>query len=253
MWFVHTDMVEATMSNDKLVSQPERPIANSPSSESSEQSSLWKTAYEHPGYVVAGVAAAAVGVGVALATRGLAAEISPFVAKNILLVEDGPYGAALEATLKENRSFLSWLTGPNVTRVSGISSLEPFTATTTDGASMVLDPSKFNVALVNGNSMPGAVDAGALAGKLRDNNVTTIATSLTKDMNNEMVANGAALAVQKGTVLPALMDGTLDLRTAVINPERVQVDVSRLSERLLDRSDLLRKRAGDRLKEFLPS
>jgi hypothetical protein len=234
------------MTADQLSPKHEQRLNDSTPHESGEPSSLWKAAYENAGYIAAGAAVAAAGVGLAFATRGLAAELSPFVARNVLLVEDGPLGAAMEATLKGN-SWLSRLAAPNVTRVSGITSIEPFTAQAPNGASIALNPAQFDVALVNGASMSGAVNPVALTAKLSEHNVTTIATSLATKMNEEMLANGASVAVPKGTVLPALLDKTLNLKTAVMNPGRLQANIVELTEQLKVEGNPLRKLAKETL------
>ena len=160
-------------------------------------SALWQDAYSHREGITLGAAAIA-GTAIALyAGRDqliklvpAAARLLPGAGKEVLLVEDTPFlGKAMKSALESN--------GERVTWVTGFKSANPLRATTLNGPDLIVKPSRFKVALVDGELTGSKLQGEHVVNALHADGVTSIGTSTVGKINDIMRANGAELTAQK--------------------------------------------------------
>jgi len=199
---------------------------------------LWQDVYENPGKTAMVAGAVVLGAAALYASRGL------FI-KDVLLVEDTPYmGQAMKSALETNGERVTWITG--------ISSAKPLTGTTLEGKNLVLDMSRFKIALVDGELVDSEMQGDAVVHALRHDGISSIGTSSVPEINNLMLANGASVAAPKATIVSALVDNSLDLRTAVRTPASEQVRLDALTDQLKGPTGkALRQKGNQFLMNFL--
>jgi len=207
--------------------------------------SLWKDVYEHRAAIeiVAGTAAA--GALALYAGREQVGRMLAGGAKDVLLVEDTPFmGKAMKSALEQN--------GERVTWVTGFKSANPLTATTLNGDDLVLNPRNFKVALVDGELKGSYLQGEHVVNALHKAGVTSIGTSTVSTINEAMLANGAEIAAQKGTVIGALANNQLDLAAAVRTPGTAQKGLDALAVKLKGpEGKPLRRQADAILQKFM--
>lgn len=123
----------------------------------------------------------------------------------VLIVED----AVCMAKVFENALSAQ---GHEVVWVIGFKQLQPLVAIAPDTTEVQLE-SKFDVALVDGQ-LKGAFEGPAVVSALLTQGVTCIGISSTTDLNAQMRANGATLAMNKAVALGAVFSGKLPLEQA---------------------------------------
>ncbi len=206
---------------------------------------LWSDVYEHRTAIGVAAGTAAAGALALYAGREQVGRLLAGGAKDVLLVEDTPFmGKAMKSALEQN--------GERVTWVTGFKSANPLTATTLSGDEMVLNPRNFKVALVDGELKGSYLQGEHVVDALHRAGVTSIGTSTVAKINEAMLANGADLAAQKGTVIGALANNQLDLAGAVRTPATVQKGLDALAVKLKGEAGKpLRKKADDLLGKFM--
>jgi hypothetical protein len=191
-------------------------------------------AQEHPretAAIAGGVVAAVV------LARGQAMRTA---AKDVLLIEDTPFmGKAYKSALEANGEKVQWFTGVN--RVS------PLTGTTLEGKSVVIDPRKFKVALVDGDLRGSYLQGEHVVHALSQGGLRSIGTSTIPALNDMMLKNGAKIAAPKGTVLAALIDDNLNLGRAVSTPGYVQRGLNLLTQQMKGAAGKELRKKGDAL------
>jgi hypothetical protein len=210
-----------------------RPIATDDKSRAedgqsnSEPSSLWRSAYEkasdHPvaTSVGVGLGVAAVGAGLYL-SRGKIANLLAPRSQEVLVVEAAPFmGKAMKHSLEA--------AGHRVTWVTEIDKLRPLTGLAENGAEVSLKLNRFHTAFIDPNHVTdAALSFNKLAPFFHNGNVRTIGTSVMKDVNTKMIADGVDIAATKSTVLMSLVGKQLNLQQAVRSPGKAQGMLNRM-------------------------
>ncbi|MCI0562247.1 MAG: hypothetical protein MN733_27490, partial [Nitrososphaera sp.] len=134
----------------------------------------------------------------------------------VLLVEAAPFmGKAMKHSLEA--------AGHRVTWVTEIDKLRPLTGLAENGAEVSLKMSRFHTAFIDPNHVTkAALDINKLAPFFHNGNVRTIGTSVIKNVNTKMLADGVDIAASKSTVLMSLVGKRLDLQQAVRAPGKAQ-------------------------------
>jgi hypothetical protein len=206
--------------------------------------SLWHTACDNPWATAAVVGGLAAGTALLVASRGRLASALGLARPNVLIIEDTPFmGRALQWTAEEQGTRATWITG--------VKSLNPFTAMREGGETLPLNLRRFNMALVDGQ-LPGELQGPNIVGELARNRVFSIGMSSVDSMNAEMIQNGAQIAARKPVVFSALVDGKLNLRQVLGSSQQTQSYLDSLSASFLDPAqEATRERANVVLKRFL--
>jgi hypothetical protein len=122
----------------------------------------------------------------------------------VLIIEPGrKFGRAFKASLIfSNYSVVDW--------VIGIASLEPLVGILPNGRRLALDPSAYQVALID--SQPyGRVQGCNIVKTLKGLGITCVGISTERPLNEKLVAFGAKLGVQKHVLLAAMLAKILTL------------------------------------------
>jgi len=206
---------------------------------------FFKDAYEHPSTAALTVGGVALGAASLYAGRNQIARLLPKMGKDVLLVEDTPYmGMAFKSALETN--------GERVTWVTGFKRANPLTATTMEGKEIVLNPSKFKVAFVDGSLEGSRLQGEHVVDALNKSGLRTIGTSTVPEVNASMMLNGATLAAPKSTLIAALVDNKINLKLAGKAPATLQRSLDGLTEELhTPGGEALRKKAGQLLTKFM--
>ncbi len=207
---------------------------------------LFEDAYENPGTTALVIGGAAATIGVIAASRGKLARLMPGGGRDgIMLVEDTPFmGKAFKHALEEQGEKVTWFTG--------VSKLRPFTGVTHEGKEVVVQPSKFKFAFVDGELTGSRHQGEHVVDALKSSNLTSFGTSTIRDINMSMKLNGATVTGEKPAVLTALVNKTLDLRQVTRAPAAVQVQMDDLMVNLRKpEMEPMRQKADDVLRKFL--
>lgn len=218
-----------------------------PTEQQQTRASLVQEAFEHPvrtALTVTAVAAAGGAICYA-ARRGHLDAVLPWRKPGVLLIEDTPgMGRAFKEVLTNN--------GHEVTWVTGIKSLKPFTGVTVDGAEVALCNTRLKIALVDGNLGKNHATGAELIRTLTDNKFVSIGTSTVDKLNAEMLERGAMMVARKPMLYAGIMGRHIDLKATLYAPEKAKSGLERfIADFNKARLAPLREKADERLMHFL--
>jgi hypothetical protein len=145
-----------------------------------ENNSLWHEAYEYP-LLTAGAVAATAGA----AYFGGSAGVRLWLNRpcDVLLFERTKFmGKALQDVLKEDGHRVTWLTG--------MKSLDHFVGEDLSGSEVVLNPKKFDFAVVAGG-LDGKFSGMDIVGNLTGKRIPSLGLGTSTDMTDALKTNGA--------------------------------------------------------------
>lgn len=216
------------------------------SESTSEPSSLWQTAYEHPVETGLAVAAAAGTAAALIASKGKLARLLAPRQQDVLVVEAAPYmGKSMRHALEQQ--------GHRVTWVTEITKVKPFSGLTEKGDEIPLTLRRYHTAFVDPNHVHKSVPKfEELAPYFQRANVRTIGTSVMADVNQKMVSSGFDAAAGKPVVLSSLVGRQLDLRTAYRSPAHAREMLDSVSHRMgSPEFESVRQRTSELLKQYM--
>lgn len=178
--------------------------------EEPQSHSLWQSAYEHKNAIALGLIAA----GGLYASKGALSRLIAPAGRDVLLIEDTPYIAKTVKGLIEEQ-------GHNVTWVTGVKQLKPFTAIGPDGGDLALNLNRFRFAVVDGN-LDGALKGPDIVGTLARHRIASIAMSTDETINSAMRTNGAIADAPKPVFLTSLANGQLKIQDALASSKGLQ-------------------------------
>lgn len=163
---------------------------------------------------------------------------------NILIIEDSLCMA------KPMRNFLQ-SQGHQVSWVVAVTSLQPFTGRTREGA--LINLSGFDLVIEDGQLEKSPFQGVDIVKGLAPLAVNFLAASTVKTINQEMVDSGALVAATKPALLLALYMGELDLSTVVSNPAAAQAKLNLVQDGMLkdEKFKAPRRQLDDILRPFM--